>query len=67
MGLHAWTRVLTWLRGVEAPRWRSAAAEREAVIAAAVAAAAPIVASQRAGLTDAGRAVLDRLRLAIGP
>ncbi len=60
MGLHAWARVLEWLRTLVDGRWGPPARQRIAVLSEATDAAAAI-ARRADGLTPAGRAVTDAL------
>jgi HEXXH motif-containing protein len=60
LGLHAWVRVVCWLRTLGETPWSQPAAERLPVLLEATRAAADIMAKAD-GLTPAGRALTERL------
>ncbi|MCB9729712.1 MAG: hypothetical protein H6744_05410 [Deltaproteobacteria bacterium] len=60
LGLHAWVRVVCWLRSLAESDWSQPAAERLPVLLGATRAAADIL-SRADGLTPAGRALTERL------
>ena len=57
MGLHAWVRILRWLRDLDGSEWSQPAGERRELLEPAVSAAAELVQREEAGLTEQGRAL----------
>jgi len=57
MGLHAWVRVLRWLRSLEGTPLAQAAQQRVEILEPAVTSAVEIAGEASDGLTDAGRAL----------
>ncbi|MEC9071819.1 MAG: HEXXH motif-containing putative peptide modification protein, partial [Myxococcota bacterium] len=61
MGLHAWVRVLRWLRRLEGTTWAQAAHQRMEILEPAVMAATEIADEASEGLTEAGSALVSAL------